>query len=123
MDFMATFMDVAQAKYPTVYKGHRITPTMGISLLPVFKGEQAVSHSILYNEHFGARYIRDDEWKLVSLSNDTTWHLYRINEDQTELNDLSKQYRDVVERLADRWWQWANTHQVFPKRKNNSPKN
>jgi arylsulfatase len=115
MDFMATFMDVAQAKYPTVYKGHSITPTMGISLLPVFKGEQAVSHSILYNEHFGARYIRDDEWKLVSLSNDTTWHLYRINEDQTELNDLSKQYRDVVERLADRWWQWANTHNVFPK--------
>lgn len=115
MDFMATFIDAAKAKYPTVYKGRSITPTTGISMLPVFKGEKAPRHNDLYNEHFKARYIRDDEWKLVSHSNDTTWHLYRIKDDQTELNDLAKQYPEVVHRLADRWQVWANTHQVFPK--------
>ena len=117
MDFMSTFVEAAQTRYPTVYKRHQIIPTTGVSLLPVMKGEQSATHEVLYNEHFGARYIRDDEWKLVSLSSDTTWHLYRINEDQTELNDLAKQYPEVVERLAARWQVWADTHQVFPKRK------
>jgi arylsulfatase A-like enzyme len=115
MDFMATFIEAAQAKYPGVYKGRSITPTTGISLLPVLKGEKAPQHNVLYNEHFKARYIRDDEWKLVSHSNDTTWHLYRMKDDQTELNDLAKQYPEVVHRLAGRWQIWANTHQVFPK--------
>jgi arylsulfatase A-like enzyme len=115
MDFMATFLEAAGAKYPGVYKGRSITPTTGISLLPVLKGKKASKHDALYNEHFKARYIRDDEWKLVSHSNDTTWHLYRIKDDQTELNDLAKQYPEVVQRLAKRWQVWANTHQVFPK--------
>ncbi|HWJ27058.1 MAG TPA: arylsulfatase, partial [Flavisolibacter sp.] len=71
MDFMSTFVEAAQTRYPTVYKRHQIIPTTGVSLLPVMKGEQSATHEVLYNEHFGARYIRDDEWKLVSLSSDT----------------------------------------------------
>ncbi len=72
-------------------------------------------HYTLYNEYFNAGYIRDDEWKLVSLSGDTTWHLYTINQDQTEPNDLSGKYPEVVSMLAERWKQWATSHQVFPK--------
>lgn len=115
MDFMSTFVEIANAKYPTTFNGHNITPTTGISLLPVFEGQKEKTHKELFNEHFNARYIRDGEWKLVSLSNDTTWHLYKINEDQTELHDLAKQYPKVVATLAERWHQWANLHQVFPK--------
>jgi arylsulfatase len=115
MDFMSTFVELANARYPSVYKGHNITPSSGISLVPVLKGQKASTHHTLYNEHFRARYIRDEEWKLVSHSSDTTWHLYRINDDQTELNDLAKQYPEVVKRLADRWREWANTHNVFSK--------
>jgi arylsulfatase len=115
MDFMTTFIEVAKAKYPAEYKGHSITPATGISLLPAFEGKEKKMHNALYNEHFKARYIRNDEWKLVSLSDDTTWHLYRINEDETELNDLSAEHPDVVNKLAAQWRQWGNTHQVFPK--------
>lgn len=115
MDFMSTFVEIANTKYPTTFNGHDITPTSGISLLPVFEGQKENTHKELFNEHFNARYIRDGEWKLVSLSSDTTWHLYRINQDQTELHDLAKQYPKVVEMLAERWYQWANLHQVFPK--------
>ncbi len=115
MDFMATFLEVANAQYPENFNGHAITPTHGISLLPAFEGKEGQVHDTLYNEHFRARYIRDDEWKLVSLSSDTTWHLYKINEDQTELNDLSAKYPDVVKMLSERWRAWAVSHQVFPK--------
>lgn len=117
MDFMSTFVELANAKYPTVHNGRNITPTTGVSFAPVLKGAQAQVHNALYNEHFRARYIRDDEWKMVSLSNDTTWHLYHINEDQSEINDLAAQHPDVVKTLADRWRVWANTHNVFPKQK------
>jgi arylsulfatase len=59
--------------------------------------------------------MADAEWKMVSLSGDTTWHLYKINQDQTELNDLAAAHSDVVGRLANLWREWADTHQVFPK--------
>lgn len=31
------------------------------------------------------KYIPDGQWKLISIDSDTSWHLYRISEDQTEL--------------------------------------
>ncbi len=116
MDFMATFLQVAKTNYPEKFNGHSITPTSGISLLPVFLGRPQKAHQTLYNEHFKARYVRDNDWKLVSLSGDTTWHLYRINEDETELNDKAAKHPDVVKQLSAQWQQWGNTHQVFPKK-------
>jgi len=115
MDFMATVMDLAGTGYPKEYKGHEITPTTGISLVPVLTAEKEASHADLYNEHFNARYIREDNWKLVSLSGDTTWHLYDIDKDETEVHDLAGQHPDVVERLSGRWEEWARTHNVFPR--------
>jgi arylsulfatase A-like enzyme len=115
MDFMATFLDAAKATYPQQYKGRKITPTTGISFLPVLTGGAGKSHDALYNEHFKARYIREGEWKLVSRPTDTTWHLYRITNDQSELNDLAAQYPEVADRLASKWRQWAHAHNVYPK--------
>jgi arylsulfatase len=117
MDFMPTFIELAKVSYPKIYKGHNITPFTGNSLLAAWQGNKNISNTRFFNEHFKARYIRKGEWKLVSLSNDTTWHLYNITKDQTELNDLSVQYPDTVKNLSQEWLQWANTHQVFPKAK------
>jgi arylsulfatase A-like enzyme len=115
MDFMPTFLELSGAKYPKTYNGYSITPYSGISLVAALKGNKTAGHATLYNEHYRARYIRDSQWKLVSLANDTTWHLYKIDADETELNDLSAQHPDVVNRLSQQWRSWAYTHQVFPK--------
>ena len=115
MDFMPTFVELAGAKYPTEYKGKAIQPLTGISLLPALKGKETTTDRALYNEHFGARFAREGEWKLVSLAGDTTWHLYNINQDETELNDVAAKYPEVVEKLSAQWRHWANTHQVYPK--------
>ena len=117
MDFMRTFIELAKTNYPSTYKGHSITPTSGVSLLPAFQRREIAKHDTLYNEHFKARYIRNEEWKLVSLSGDTTWRLFRISKDESELNNLANQYPGVVKKLAASWQAWAATHAVYPKQK------
>lgn len=106
MDFRPTFMELGGAAYPETFKGHAI-PYTGVSLVTAFKNKKAPGHEVLYNEHYNARYIRSGEWKLVSYSNDTTWHLYRIAKDETELNDLSGQYPEMVKQLSEKWRRWG----------------
>lgn len=116
MDFMATFTELAGARYPAAYNGNKILPQQGISLVASFKGQPSGGHEYLFNEHFNARYARSREWKLVSLTKDTTWRLYRIGQDETELNDLAAQHPEVVKDLQSRWRQWALENRVLPKR-------
>ncbi len=115
MDFMRTFVELTGAKYPATYKGHPITPTTGISLVPSFQGKASAGHVSLFNEHFGARYARSGHWKLVSASRDTTWHLFNLATDRTETQDVAVHHPDKVRQLAFEWHQWARRHQVFPK--------
>ncbi len=114
-DFMPTFLEVAEATYPRSHRGHAITPSTGVSLLPSFKGKTSPGHTSLFNEHFGARYVRDGHWKLVSTGRDTTWQLFNLAQDKTETRDLASEYPDKVSQLAAQWRGWAQMHGVFPK--------
>ena len=51
MDIMATCVDLADAEYPTTYKGHDILPMEGKSLLPIFKTGHRKGHDYLGFEH------------------------------------------------------------------------
>ncbi|RDC54695.1 arylsulfatase [Pedobacter chinensis] len=115
MDFMKTFVELAKTTYPIHYNGKKIKPTPGVSLTPSFNGKENSGHSTLFNEHFGARYARSGNWKLVSLSNDPTWHLYNLAMDNAETNDLAASNPDKVKELETLWKQWAMANQVFPK--------
>lgn len=122
MDFMTTFAELAGAKYPTIYKGHDIPPTPGVSLVPAFKGHAVAGHTELFNEHFQARYVREGDWKMVS-TNDHNWHLFNLAEDHSETNDLKAQYPDKVKQMDSLWQNWAHTHYVLPKPKPRPKKN
>ncbi|GAA4797427.1 arylsulfatase [Olivibacter ginsenosidimutans] len=115
MDFMATFIELAGANYPTSYKGNKITPLQGISLVPVFEGNNSVGHEALFNEHEGSKYVRYQNWKLVQAIPDQQWHLYNLADDRTELNDLAGTYPEKVKQLSAMWNQWAKEHHVLPK--------
>lgn len=115
MDLMATFVEVSGAAYPARFDNRVISPTTGSSLLPAFQAKASGENKKMYNEHFRARYIKDSNWKLVSTSRDTTWHLYRISDDESELNDVSAQYPEVVKKMASDWKDWANNSNVYPK--------
>lgn len=115
MDFMSTFVELTGATYPKTKNGHTITPTTGISLAPSFAGKKSAGHETLFNEHFGARSARSGDWKLVSASRDTTWHLFNLATDRTETKDVATQHPEKVNQLKALWQQWASTHQVLPK--------
>lgn len=118
MDFMATFVEMAHCSYPVSFNGNSIKPLQGLSLLPAFTNKKGKNHAVLYNEHFGARSVRDDEWKLVA-RNKEDWHLYRMSIDETELNDLSKQFPDIVKKMDALWQEWSKQNLVLPKSSRN----
>jgi len=115
MDFMATFLDVAGATYPKVYAGKEILPMDGQSFASVLKGKSDKGHPILFNEHEGSKYVRQDNWKLVMAKGDKKWRLYNMSSDPTELNDLAMQHPDKVAQLKEKWNDWAQEHHVLPK--------
>lgn len=115
MDFMATFIDVANTAYPKTYAGNHILPLEGISLAPIFKGKTRKGHLALFNEHEGSKYVRQGNLKLVWAQPDNKWHLYDMEWDGSELNDLSDQYPEKIKYLSGLWNDWAKQHNVLPK--------
>jgi arylsulfatase len=116
MDFMATFVQLANTSYPLTFNGSPVPPTQGLTLVPSFLNTNAKGHAVLFNEHFGAKYVRDGHWKLVAQPNQP-WKLYRISDDETELNDMTARYPNEAKRLEQSWDQWAKNNHVFPKKK------
>lgn len=116
MDFMNTFAEITGAIYPSTFKGHKITPSSGISLLDALNGENSRGHEALFNEHFNAKYARIGDWKLVVRpSEGSQWELYNLKKDATETQNLATAYPERVKEMSARWKAWAEQYQVYPK--------
>ncbi|MCP4811592.1 MAG: hypothetical protein GY888_03710 [Planctomycetaceae bacterium] len=103
---MATFIDLAGAEYPKSIGDRQIDPLQGKSLLPIFQGKEREGHETLYF-HFGTdRALRQGPWKLVSAKLGK-WELYNLDEDRTELNDLSASHPGRVKAMAAEWFRLA----------------
>ena len=113
MDVMATCVEIAGATYPKEFQGHSVTPMEGRSLLPTLRGEKSVRHEFLAWEHFGARAIREGDWKLV-IAPDGALALYDLSKDRAETSDLAGAEPDRVRAMQTRWEQWAKGSNVFP---------
>lgn len=115
IDFMATVQEMAGVKYPLVFKGNKITPTEGQSLLSIFTNGKRKGHEYLFFEHVRGRAVRNGDWKLVTLGPKRQWELYNLKDDRTETRNLAAQYPGVVEKLKNKWMEWANSKKVLPK--------
>lgn len=115
IDFMATVQELAGVAYPKEFKGNAISPTDGLSLVPVFKNQKNKGHEYLFFEHVRGRAVRKGDWKLVSLGEKRGWELYNLKEDRTEMNNLAAQYPELVEELKAKWMEWAHANKVLPK--------
>lgn len=106
IDFMATCIDLSNGKYPKKVKDRIVDPLQGKSLLPIFNGQTRKEHDPLYF-HFGTdRALRKGPWKLVSAKL-SPWELFNMDEDRTELNDLSKKYPKRVASMSKEWFHIA----------------
>ena len=123
VDLMATFIDVAGAKYPANVGERTIDPLQGRSLTPIFAGRAREPHEQLYF-HFGSdRALRAGPWKVVS-AKQGKWELYNLDDDRTELNDLAAKHPDRVQAMSQEWFRLATDvdrlsgRQVQPVREN-----
>lgn len=127
VDIMATVTELGRATYPLQYKGNKIIPMQGISLVSSFNNDKVIERT-LYWEHEGNRAIRKGKWKLVSeawispIALDSLevlppvfWELYDIEKDRTEMNNVANQYPEIVKEMAAEWQAWATKAAVVPK--------
>ncbi len=112
IDIMPTVVDLCGAKYPSIYKGNDIQPMRGISLRPAFEQKQLKREDPLYWEHVYNRGVRIGDWKLVAAKPDLEWELYNIENDRSELNDLSEQYPEKKKKLIQIYMEWAKRNEV-----------
>lgn len=114
IDFMATAVELAGARYPERFKGQPIFPLQGRSLVPVFDGATAPVHEdLLFWEHQGNAAVRDGKWKLVRREGGPgAWELYDMDADRTETNDLAAGQPERVRAMVEAFEAWAVRSQV-----------
>jgi arylsulfatase len=98
IDLMPTLLELAGGAYPAEYKGNRIQPMEGRSLVPVLDGDHRPEATYVW-EHEGNRALRQGDWKLVSRL-PGAWELYNMKADRLETHDLSKELPDKLTTLS-----------------------
>ena len=106
IDVMPTCLDVAGAKRPTEFKGQKILPIEGKSLLPILEGKQREGHEAIYWAFGGSRALRAGKWKIVAGRGGKGWELYDMEADRTELHDLAAAQPDRVAKMAAMYATW-----------------
>lgn len=96
MDVMPTLLDLAGATHPAPdYKGRKVVPPMGRSLLPWIEGRAESVHladAVTGWEFFGRRGIRKGDWKAIWIpapEGTGEWQLYDVAKDPGETEDLA----------------------------------
>ena len=96
-DLLPTFTEMSGLENPASIDG--------ISLLPVLKGQPQKEHEFLYYEFYGRGYsqaVRMREWKAVRRSSrNNPVELYKLNNDIAESQDVSAQYPEITNMMAD----------------------
>jgi arylsulfatase len=118
MDVPATILAAAGVAYPDAYKGHKVAPLQGKSLVPILDGSSAAVRGAddwLGWELFGNRAIRQGRWKLLWLCppfGTGDWQLYDVAADPAERTDLSAAEPAVRQRLVGLWADYARLNNV-----------
>ena len=106
IDFMATCVDAAGARYPASNDGAAILPMEGRSLLPALQGKKIARTDAFYWEHEGNRAMVDGKYKLVSRF-PNKWELYDLGADRCEMHDLSGSDPARLASMMARHEKWA----------------
>ncbi len=114
MDIMSTIVDITGSEYPKSYNGHAITPTLGKSLVPVFKNETRAPHEGLFWEHEGNKAARIGSWKWVNAYPEQHDELFNLSLDPTENTNLAKTHPEQLDKMKAAWQKWANGVGVVP---------
>lgn len=89
---------------PTLAELARTTPPEnidGISVLPTLLGETQQPHDFFYWEFYSPfqQAVRIDHWKGIRLGTEEPIHLFDLNQDPKELNNLAGNHPEIVKRM------------------------
>ncbi len=107
IDFMATFIEISGATYPKSFKGEKITPLRGKSLVPVFKNPEMEREGPLFWEWRNSQAMRLQNWKIVRNDKNAPWDLYNMANDLTEINNIAGDHKEMVLKLNDIYINWV----------------
>ena len=119
-DVMPTLLDIAGVDFPTEFKGRRIEPMRGRSMLGLLDGtKQAIygSDEFVGGEMSGGKWMRRGDLKAVMIPKPYgtgEWRLYNLAEDPGEANDLSGNSPDELKALVSAWDRYADEVGVVP---------
>lgn len=106
VDLMPTALDAAGVSYPDRFDGRDVLPTEGSSLVPIFEGRQRERRARTFWEYNRHAAVIEGNWKLVARRGQP-WGLYNLENDRTEMNDLSNERPDLKARLLETYAHWA----------------
>lgn len=134
-DILPTTLELTGIQKPDHIKGIRQDSIQGTSLAySIYDKEAASQHKVQYYYIFGSRSIYADGWKAAAAHRpgitDFTflngkkiedqsfdadeWHLYNLNEDPTEVNDLAKKYPEKLASLKKLFDEQAKANYLYP---------
>ena len=116
IDIMPTVLDAAGVAYPPEFKGRKLNPLDGKSLLPVLQGKPRAGHDALYWGCLFGKAVQQGKWKLVR-QDEKPWELYDTQKDFNELNNLAAQHPEKVASMEKAWQAWEKSAEL-PKRNN-----
>ncbi len=118
MDLMPTVLELTEVSYPdTFHGGQSILPLPGQSLMPILEGGAYSPPEYMAWEHQNNQAVRHGKWKLVKKRKQNVWHLFDLETDRTETNDLASAHPEIVQQLSTYWDSWAAEYGVLPKKK------
>jgi arylsulfatase len=104
IDIMPTLMDITGAQHQETWNGQPTWPLEGVSLLPVFRGEELTRYYPLYFEFRRSEAVVHYPWKILRENGSSSpWKLFDLRTDRTETTDVSADHPEIVERM-DRWF-------------------
>ena len=114
IDITPTILDYAGVIHPgTFYDGRDVLSMEGKSLKPLFEGEsdKIYGDDSFTVELFGNKAVYKGEWKALQLVppfvESAEWKLFNMSEDIRELNDLSREYPELLEELIQDYADYA----------------
>ena len=112
IDFLATFIDITGAEYPTTFRKQTITPLQGESFLPILKGDDEPRSKPLFWTWGSGKAVRQGDWKLVS--HGKTWELYNIKEDRSESRNVISDHPERASQLQNMYTEWYKDATLVP---------
>lgn len=120
VDLYPTILEAAGVTRPDAYRGRKLKPIEGASVVATFADAKAPTRTSQYFELGGQRAYLDGTWRLATkhergapFENDV-WELYDLASDPNELVNLADRHPDKVRELKAKWDADAERYGVFP---------